>query len=289
MVLFFVTFCLSGIACFAQEERIIAFKSDIQVYQDGSMTVRETITVQSAGISIRHGLYRDFPTTYRDRLGNSYTVNFKVRSVSRDGVEEPYHTKILSSGVRVYMGRSGVVLPSGRYTYVLTYETNRQLGFFRDFDELYWNVTGNDWAFPIEEAIAQVRLPEGASRKVMRMNGYTGYQGSREKNFSASQDEFGRLIFTTTQPLLSRQGLTIAVSWPKGYVQAPTIQTRFFYFVSDNRSVLAGAIGLVLLLAYYITVWLSVGKDPQAGTIVTLYNPPAGFSPAAMRYIMKMG
>ncbi len=43
-----------------------------------------------------------------------------------------------------------VILPPGEYTYTFIYETDRQLGFFPEFDELYWNVTGNDWNFPID-------------------------------------------------------------------------------------------------------------------------------------------
>ena len=35
----------------------------------------------------------------------------------------------------------------------------------REFDELYWNATGNDWAFPIEHATAHV-----VDRKSTRLN-----------------------------------------------------------------------------------------------------------------------
>ena len=45
------------------------FKSFIVVAPDGSMTVTETITVNSTGQEIRRGIIRDFPTTYKDRLG----------------------------------------------------------------------------------------------------------------------------------------------------------------------------------------------------------------------------
>ena len=60
----------------AQSERILDYHSDIQVEQDGSMLVRETIRVISASYRIRHGIYRDFPTRYSDRLGNHYVIPF---------------------------------------------------------------------------------------------------------------------------------------------------------------------------------------------------------------------
>ncbi|MBU1631298.1 MAG: DUF2207 domain-containing protein, partial [Candidatus Omnitrophica bacterium] len=63
---------------FCQGERILLFESYINVNEDGSMQVTENITVQSTGNEIKHGIYRDFPTRYKDRLGNNYVVDFKV-------------------------------------------------------------------------------------------------------------------------------------------------------------------------------------------------------------------
>src|SRR5659263_130311 len=73
----------------AQSERILNFKSLIKVHPDASMSVTEDISVQASGQEIKRGIIRDFPTTYRDRLGNTVTVGFKVEEVLRDGRPEP--------------------------------------------------------------------------------------------------------------------------------------------------------------------------------------------------------
>jgi len=73
----------------AQSERILNFKSFIKVHPDASMTVTEDISVQAFGQEIKRGIIRDFPTTYRDRLGNTVTVGFKVEEVLRDGRPRP--------------------------------------------------------------------------------------------------------------------------------------------------------------------------------------------------------
>ncbi|MGB2889910.1 MAG: DUF2207 domain-containing protein [Candidatus Acidiferrales bacterium] len=57
-------------------EEILDYHSDIRVQRDASLLVRETIRVRSAGVQIHHGIYRDFPTRYKDHLGNRYVVNF---------------------------------------------------------------------------------------------------------------------------------------------------------------------------------------------------------------------
>ncbi len=270
-------------------EKILSFHSKIIVHPDASMTVTETIMVNSTGREIKRGIYRDFPTRYRDRMGNKYVVDFNVVEVLKDGQPENYRLKHLSNGERVYIGKEDVYLNPGEYTYTITYKTNRQIGFFEDFDELYWNVTGNGWSFLIEEASAVVRLPAGVLTSVITLDGYTGRFGSKEKNFTASADISGKISFTTTRPLAPEEGLTIVISWPKGYVEEPTRRMKFLYFIRDNKDAISGVIGILAVFIYYMMVWARFGKDPARGTIIPLYNPPEEFSPAVVRYLMKMG
>ena len=96
--LFFL--CSSALA----DERILSFHSEIHVRDDSSMEVVETIQVRAERKKINRGIYRDFPTDYKDRLGNKYRVGFEITGVKRDGRNENYHTKSLSNGVRIYFG-----------------------------------------------------------------------------------------------------------------------------------------------------------------------------------------
>jgi len=270
-------------------ERILNFHSDITVIPDGSMEVRETIKVRAAGEEIKHGIYRDFPTDYRDRLRNEYVVRFEVLGVQRDGKDEPFHIESISNGKRVYIGEKSTYLEPGEYTYTLNYRTNRQFGFFPNHDELYWNVTGNGWIFPLEQASAAVTLPAGIHREAILLDAYTGPQESLGRAFQSSADSESHAVFSTTKPLQAGEGLTIVVSWPKGFITEPTRDMKIQWFLEDNASTLVGLIGLVILLAYYIVAWALVGKDPAAGVIMPLYEPPPGISPAAVRHLTKMG
>ena len=67
------------------EERILDFASHVQVRPDASLEVAETIAVTAEGNRIRHGIFRDFPTRYRDRDGRERRVGFRVLAVTRDG------------------------------------------------------------------------------------------------------------------------------------------------------------------------------------------------------------
>ncbi|MDH4233201.1 MAG: DUF2207 domain-containing protein, partial [Nitrospirota bacterium] len=270
-------------------EKIISFRSDISVRHDATIVVKETIRVQSEGVKIRHGIYRDFPTRYRDRLGNSSVVGFEVKEVLRDNIPEPFHIENRPNGKRVYIGSKDRMLPSGEYTYTLVYGTDRQLGFFRDYDELYWNVTGNGWEVPIGEVTTAIELPGDSSRRLTSFAGYTGPQGAKGQDFTQTIDESGIIRFSTTRSLAPREGLTIAVAWPKGYVDEPTPSERSRNFVTANPGVIIGPAGLMLLLFYYVLIWIRVGKDPDPGIIMTRYTPPDGMTPAVMRFITKMG
>ena len=271
------------------DERILRFADHVAIHDDGSLTVEETLRVRSEGDQIRRGIYRDVPTTYADRFGRRYIVDFSVLEVLRDGHREPYHLGHLDNGVRVYIGEANVFLPPGEYTYQLIYQTNRQLGFFDDHDELYWNVTGNGWAFPIDEAVATVTLPRAVPTEQLRVDAFTGLQGQTGKQFRASIDPDGTARFETTRPLGPREGLTIVVGWPKGVVTPPTTMEILSDSVHDNSGLLVGLIGLAVLMLYYLKVWFAVGRDPKPGSIMPVYEPPQSLSPAAVRYLRRMG
>ena len=275
--------------CLLADERILSYFSDIQVQRDGSMRVEETIEVRAGGNKIKRGIFRDFPTDYKDRLGNRYRVNFELLEVRRDGHSEPYHTEARGNGIRIYAGSQNVFLKPGVYRYTLRYRTNRQLGFFADHDELYWNVTGNGWDFPIDRAAARVTLPPDVPVGSIQVEGYTGAKGDKGQQYSARVEENGDALFESTAPLPIHHGLTLVASWPKGYVIEPDTQQRLSWFFSDNQGLLITSGGILLLLAYFMVVWYRVGRDPDNGIIIPLYEPPKSYSPAAMRFIKKMG
>jgi len=171
-------------------ECILDYHSRIEVHEAGHLIVTEQIKVVSTGNQIKRGIYRDFPTSYKTRSGKKMRMGFKVLRVLKDERPEAYHTKSRLNGRRIYIGSENVLLKPGTYTYTITYRTDRQLGFFEDHDELYWNVTGNDWRFTIDRAKVTVVLPPGAD--ILRKAAYTGRRGQKGQNFISRLDEEGR-------------------------------------------------------------------------------------------------
>lgn len=265
-------------------ERITDFRQDIVVAGDGTMSVRETITVDAEGDFIEHGIYRDFPTIYRG--GRDMHVRFDVQNVTLDGRDTPYSTIYIDNGTRLQMGDADVTLSHGLHTFDIRYATDRQIGFFSRRDELYWNVTGNGWEFEILHAGAVIHLPNGA--RIESWNFFTGPSGKRGRAAVARRLSPSDIAFDTTALLDPDSGLTIVVDFAKGAVHPPSNADRLDYFLRDNEGAAGAAAGLALLCLYFLIAWWLVGRDPRRGTVVPLFAPPHDLSPAAMRYIHRM-
>lgn len=270
------------------DERILSFHSDIDVFESGWIQVTETIRVRAEGQRIQRGIYRDFPTRYKDAHGNSYEVGYEPLAVLRNEAREDFHTREWGNGIRTYFGSSNRRLSPGVHTYTFRYKANRKLGFFEDHDELYWNVTGVEWEFPIDKASATVILKFDGDPVIQSTDAFTGPMGSRGKDFT--EHSFGRasVTFESTKMLVPHEGLTILVSWPKGFVPPPSWLQKAGWQLTDNVNLIVALSGLVALLSYFILVWRNFGKDPEEGLIFTRYEPPTGFSPASLRYINQM-
>lgn len=271
----------------AAQERILRYHADIEVMADGGMEVTENITVRAEGQRIRRGIYRDFPTRYSDAAGNRYVVDFEVLGVERDGQREPWFTESMPNGVRVNTGNDDFLPVPDEITFSIRYRTSRQLGFFDDHDELYWNVTGLGWDFEIERASATVRLPGEVPVADLDLEAYTGAAGQQGSAYVARAPEPGVAAFATTSGLGRYEGLTIVVGFPKGLVVEPSRMQRLGWLLRDNGGVLVALAGLMLLLPWYLRSWHRVGRDPAPGSIFPRYEAPEGFSPGELRYLWK--
>ncbi len=272
-------------------ERITHFTSSLIVKGDGTLRVVESIAVHSLDETIHHGIYRDLPTIGSYPSGLRKVYPFTVLGAKRDGQSEPYHVERKPGGIRIYLGDKDVLIPPGDYDYELIYETERQLVFGVDTTDLHWNVTGNDWEFPIDGADAFVYLPPDVESGTISFEAATGPRGASERDWTAriERDPDTKLPFLhyqTTNPLTSGEGLTVSASWPAGSVLASTPSDERWWLLWDNAGLGLLALGVLGLLIYFVRAWWQLGRDPQPGTLVPQYEPPAGFSPGLANYLI---
>ncbi len=280
-------------------DRILKFHSDIKVLSTGRIEVTETITIYngdgnasltadqipSSNDDIKRGIVRDFPTRYLDSVGLWHTTGFDVKSVTRNGVEEPYHTESLSNGRRILVGSEDVYLTPGVYTYVINYTTSRQLIFHDNKDELYWNVNGNGWVFTADSISATVEFPSSAD--ILEWDCYTGPQGATAKDCSERKLAANKMHFTGNRRFEPFEGLTIAVAINKGILIPPSSLSKYAQLTLDNFIVPLLLLLTIALFAFYYISWKRKGRDPRKGTIIPQFEPPSGLAPADTGYIVE--
>lgn len=283
--------CLLWCVCLPvqAQERILSYDVEIDVRADGALDITERITVRAEGEQVRRGITRDFPTRYRDAGGNAVVVDFDVVEVLRNGEPEPWFTEDHANGVRINTGSDDFLPVPETHAFTLRYRTNRQIGFFDDHDELYFNVIGTDGIFAVERGGVVVRLPEPVPVSKLAAEAYTGRQGSAAQGYVATLPAPGTARWELTEPLPPGHGFTIMLSFPKGVVADPGDAQRAAWFLRDNLGVLVALLALVLLVVFCARRWNRVGRDPAGGVVIARYEPPAGHTPGGLRYVRHMG
>ena len=264
---------LSAIPALAQRTLVIdRFDATIAVAADGSIAVEEVIQPTFTGSW--NGIFRTIPVEYRTPQGLNYTLRLTVDSVT-DGSGDAL--KWESSRERHYR-KLKIWVPGARdttKTVVIRYHVANGLRFFDEHDELYWNVTGDEWDVPIQSASAEIRLPAGATG--IRAAAFTGGYGSTDKDATVTIEPPSVRIETTTG-LSFREGLTAVVGWDPGIVQRPTAVDRVRDTALSNLPLLIPPLVFVGMWR----LWSRRGRDPDLAPVQTRYEPPDGMSPAEL-------
>ena len=166
--------CASPVPAAAQRSYTIErFDAAIRVAPDASLEVTETITARFVGSY--NGIYRKIPVIYRMPQGLNWTLGLRLQSVTDDSGRR---LKVETSREQHYI-KFKVWIPgaaNATRTIVLRYHVTNGLRFFDEHDELYWNVTGNEWDVPLRAATARIELPSGAEG--VRAIAFNGAYGS---------------------------------------------------------------------------------------------------------------
>ncbi len=262
-------FCLSLAS--AKELKIERFNAQIAVLPDSSINVTESVTVHFMG-GPWHGLYRLIPVEYVTPQGMNYSLFLSVTRVT-DGAG--HDLKYESSRdrhyrkLKIYVGNPD----NSVQTINIEYTVADALRYFENYDELYWNITGDNWDVPIGSASASISLPVEA--KNIRASVYTGRYGARGSNAEAEVTGNGVEV-RTTGSLGYHEGVTVSVAFDKGAVKEPTAADRLALFLRSNWP-----LGLPVIVATIMFwLWWTTGRDPRLRPIAAQYEPPDQLTPS---------
>ncbi|TDW46473.1 putative membrane protein DUF2207 [Flavobacterium sp. 270] len=265
------------------QERVLNFDVKVQIEKSGTIQVIENITIKAEGNIFKHGLLRTYPLTRKDKDGNQIDVEYLINSIKKDGQTENYFTEKDGNDWKVYIGDKDVELENGTYKYQIIYNVPFQIGYFDYYDELYWNVTGNGWDFPIDKATCQFFLP--GDNKFENLHCYTGLAGDSSSNCISSLNANKTIVAFSAVHLGPNEGLTVAASFAKGIVDPPTFEQKSSSFYKQIKVPVWSSVFLIAMSLFFFFSWKKHGKDPVKKTIIPEFLPPFNWSPALVGYV----
>ena len=246
------------------------FDALIAVDPDASIDVTETIEARFNGKW--NGIYRKVPVKYRTPQGFNWSIRLELVSATDDqGNALRTETSRESHYVQYKIWVPGA--EDATRTIALRYRARNALRFFEEHDELYWNVTGDEWDVPLGMVTAAITLPEGATG--IRATAFNGVQGATLREAELTESASG-IAIRMPRPLEFREGVTAVVGWDKGFVREPTRLDRAGGFLASNWPL---AIPFAVL-ATMLAIWRRRGRDPRQRPIAVQYEPPADLTPA---------
>ncbi len=267
------------------------FHSEIDIKNDASIQVTETMTADF--FTSLHGIFRTIPYRFTTTDGKTSSIPINITSVTQDGKKAKYSLTTDSTNVTAKIGDPNKTI-RGVHEYVIQYTALVATNFFDDHDELYWNVTGDQWDAPLSNISATVTIPEppGIDDHPTPINQtacYTGSSGSTAQDCQQTHHD-------STATFSSNDFLTIVVGWPKGFVTKPANfdQLRAHGTTQPLPNWLMGWRLLLNILLPIITIgvmmqrWWLTGRDPDGKkTIIAQYDPPDNLRPAELECLLN--
>jgi len=265
---------------FARSWKIARFDARYTIAEDGTVLIEEELHPAFQGAY--NGILREIPVEYPGPDGTAYKLYLKVDSVTDENgdklkFEQSTRTERVAGGdhhaflvLKIYVAGTDT-----ERTVHIAYRASDAIRFFKDYDEFYWNVTGNDWKVPIDSATAFVALPSAAASQ-LKAQAFTGPFGSHADDAISTVDG-SNVTFDAARPLPPRNGLTIDISIPKGVIKPPSVFTRIGWFFGANP----GAFLPLWAFVVMFSLWFWKGRSPDPGlSVAPMYEPPKGLTPA---------
>lgn len=245
---------------------------NIIVNENNTFDVTETIT---AYFNIpKHGIFRTIPLKNEiTRLDGSTSTNrTQVTNVS---VDNEYTKEIENGNYKLRIGTASRSL-TGEQTYVIKYTYNLGEDPVKDYDELYYNIIGNEWDTVIGNITFTITMPKEFDSSKLGFS--SGIKGSTD-NSKITYNVNGNKITGNYNGILgTNEALTVRCELPEGYFVGARLTFNSINYI----------IYLIPLLFLVITLllWYKYGRDDQVVETVEFY-PPQGFNSLEVGFLYK--
>lgn len=255
-------------------EVIRDFSSTINVMPDSSIIVKEKISYDFEDV-LRHGITRTIP------LFNSKNEPIKIEIISvalNDNDNYKFTTDITNNILTIKIGDPSMLISSMK-EYTIVYRVLGSISYYDNFDEIYWNATGNDWQVSILKSEVSVILPNNVFST--QQSCYYGKPGSKVQcNISDTN------VFSSNSIINAKEGLTVAVGFSKGVVATYSNIIKIDKY-EIPKTFWPLFIPIIVFILMFIR-WFKKGRDPKGtGVIIPQYDVPENLTPIEVGVIIN--
>ncbi|MGL5355717.1 MAG: DUF2207 domain-containing protein [Cetobacterium sp.] len=238
------------------------YKVDIAIDEKNVYSVSEKIEVDFK--EKRRGIYRVIPEVFN---GRSIKVSHVKTNVKTHAKDEGDYIYLRLGDEKTYL--------TGLKSYYIEYK--HSLGWDRQsrYDEVYYNLVGNDWDTTIKKLEFLIKLPKEFDSS--KINFTAGVRGSTDNSRVIWSVEGNTIKGYTTSPLKPGESLTLALPLKEGY------------FDTDGEKNIFNLLKTLLYLIYFgvptlaIVLWLKYRDVSNAVQTVEFY-PPDNLTPTELGY-----
>ena len=249
-----------------------AYHVDIDVSEDNVLSITEEIDVcfNEEG----RGIYRRIPTQ-NDVVradGSTAVTRAKVRNIS---CSEDYEKSTENNYTVLRIGDADVTV-TGYKHYTISYDYVLGQDVADGYDELYFNIIGDEWGLYIDNVSFTITMPKEFDSSLLGFStGGYGFTGSDIVEYYTDGLEIEGFLWEELEPY---QALTVRLELEEGY----------FYFNQVLHMIKLSTMVIIPLvcLAFVLFVWMKYGRDKQVIETVEFY-PPEGMSSADVAYWYK--
>lgn len=278
MLLLFSFFAI--ISQFYAQEAFDILQHDVRIVieEDGRFQIDETQQVFFK--EQRRGIIRKIPFKY-EVGGKPYTLTISDPQV------QGHKSMITRQGgdLVLRIGDANKYV-NGQQEYRFSYDVSGGIIAYDDHDEFYWNVVGFETDTETKKVHFSVALPDSWRDSIHQFRAFTGLKGSKNADLNLELTE-GVITGATILPLRPKEGITLAISIPKGLVRHTSSQSISSDSDAASQVTTARPAWIRWLTAIPIAVagfllmlWNRIRQPHTPTDVPTQYYAPEGLSPA---------
>ncbi len=264
------------------------FQSEIIVNKDSSLLITEKIIADCGQGINKHGIFRILPT--KIKLANGQKIKNPVKLISiTDFSGQPLNyvesENKFDGTITWKIGDPNKTVQGENY-YLIKYRVENAIRFSNfEFDELYWNLSGNFWDLQIDNFSAQIIFPGEVLENNSQIYLYSGSLGEKSNEKATYNWILPNILkVNSDKTLLEGEGITISAAFPKN-IFTP-YQPGFWELYGNYFSFLI-SISAFILCFYF---WNKYGRDPKSkNPVIAEYEPPLNLSPLELGALKTNG